>query len=94
MQPWNKVTGEIYPEAVNYWPEMGFDLSRYITDNFHGTKNLGEVLRHRIFVYVGSHDTYYLNEGVAQFQQNVESYGGPGWVSVPIILIGINDSLT
>ena len=75
------MTGEIYPDAVKYWPTMGFDLSRYITDNFHGGKNLGEVLRHRMFLYVGSHDTYYLNEGVAQFQQNVEAYGGPGWVS-------------
>jgi len=42
---------------------------------------LGEVLRHRIFVYVGSHDNYYLNEGVQKFEQNVNSYGGSGWVS-------------
>jgi hypothetical protein len=41
---------------------------------------LGDVLRHRIFVYVGTHDNYYLNEGVMKFEQNVNSYGGPGWV--------------
>jgi hypothetical protein len=44
---------------------------------------LGEVLRGRVFVYVGSHDNYYLNEGVERFEQNVNSYGGAGWVSPP-----------
>jgi hypothetical protein len=43
---------------------------------------LGDVLRHRIFVYVGTHDNYYLNEGVVKFEQNVNSYGGPGWVRI------------
>ena len=47
---------------------------------------MGEVLRHRIFVYVGSHDNYYLNEGVQKFEQNVNSYGGPGWVSARPLL--------
>lgn len=79
-QPWNKVTGEIYPDAVQYWKP--FDLSHYITGNWNGSKNLGDVLRHRIFIYVGSHDNYYLNEGVMKFQQNVESYGGPQWVRI------------
>lgn len=73
------MTGEIYHDAVEYWKP--FDLSRYITDNWAGKKNLGEVLRHRIFVYVGTHDNYYLNEGVMKFEQNVNSHGGPGWVS-------------
>jgi hypothetical protein len=85
FQPWNKVTGEIYPEAVEYWKP--FDLSHYITSNWANAKNLGEVLRGRIFVYVGSHDNYYLNEGVECFQQNVDSYGGAGWVSQPPRLV-------
>ena len=80
LQPWNKVTGEIYPEAVEYWKP--FDLSHYITSNWANAKNLGQVLRGRIFVYVGSHDNYYLNEGVERFQQNVDSFGGAGWVSL------------
>ena len=27
LEPWDKVTGEIYPESVEYWREM--DLSNY-----------------------------------------------------------------
>jgi hypothetical protein len=77
-----QVTAEIYPEAVEYW--RPFDLSHYITDNWANAKNLGEVLRGRVFVYVGSHDNYYLNEGVERFEQNVNSYGGAGWVSLPL----------
>lgn len=84
LEPWDKVTGEIYPGAVAYWKEM--DLTEYITSHWADEKNLGEVLRQRMFVYVGTHDNYYLNEGVAAFEARVNGgrLGGPGWANVTI----------
>ncbi|KAF2216836.1 hypothetical protein CERZMDRAFT_32959 [Cercospora zeae-maydis SCOH1-5] len=83
LEPWDKVTGEIYPEAVDYWKPM--DLSNYVTSNWDNEKKLGQVLRHRLFVYVGTWDDYFLNEGVMEFQKNVESKGGPGWANFTYI---------
>ncbi|KAJ2970362.1 hypothetical protein NUW58_g9722 [Xylaria curta] len=40
LEPWDKVTGEIYPEAVEFWKE--FDLAGYISSNWNNAKNLGE----------------------------------------------------
>jgi hypothetical protein len=79
LEPWDKVTGEIYPEAVDFWKP--FDLANYITTNWNNELNLGEVLKNRIHVYVGLHDDYFLNEGVAQFQTRVEEKGGVGWAN-------------
>lgn len=79
LEPWDKVTGEIYPEAVELWKP--FDLANYITTNWNNTLNLGEVLKDRLHVYVGLQDTYFLNEGVAQFQMRVEEKGGKGWAN-------------
>ncbi|KAI1171169.1 Alpha/Beta hydrolase protein [Nemania sp. FL0916] len=84
LEPWDKVTGEIYPDAVNLWRELDFDLSYYVGSHWRGAKNLGEVLHGRIFLYVGTHDNYYLNEGVANFAQRVSSLGGPDWANVTI----------
>lgn len=83
LEPWDKVTGEIYHDAVEYWKPM--DLSNYITSNWDNEKNLGEVLRNRIYLYVGTLDNYYLNEGVMKFEQNVNGMGGPGWANVTIL---------
>ena len=83
LEPWDKVTGEIYPEAVEYWKPM--DLSHHITSNWDTSKNLGEVLRNRIFIYVGSWDNYFLNEGVMEFQSRVDAKGGAGWANVTIL---------
>ncbi|KAK4574710.1 hypothetical protein LTR86_001551 [Recurvomyces mirabilis] len=83
LEPWNKVTGEIYPAAVEYW--KSFDLSNYITSNWDGPKNLGEVLKNRIFIYVGTHDDYFLNEGVLEFQTRVNAKGGDGWTNVTVL---------
>lgn len=79
LEPWDKVTGEIYPGAVEYWKPM--DLSNYVTSNWDNEKRLGEVLRKRIFVYVGLADNYFLNLGVQQFESNVNGKGGPGWAN-------------
>ncbi|KAK8048010.1 hypothetical protein PG996_016074 [Apiospora saccharicola] len=99
LEPWDKVTGEIYPESVAYWKGMGMDMAEYIAGNWAsnssaatsknsstGGKNLGAALRGRIYVYVGTHDDYYLNEGVAAFGQRVNSLdlGGEGWANITI----------
>ncbi|KAJ9631236.1 hypothetical protein H2204_008321 [Knufia peltigerae] len=83
LEPWNKVTGEIYPEAVEYWKHM--DLANYIVSNWDNERNLGETLSGRIFIYVGTWDNYYLNEGVIEFQKRVDALGGPGWANVTIL---------
>ncbi|EPQ30320.1 uncharacterized protein PFL1_01846 [Pseudozyma flocculosa PF-1] len=83
LEPWNKVTGEIYPEAVEYWKTM--DMAAYLAANWNGTRNLGEALRGRIHVSVGTWDDYFLNEGVLQFQQRIEQLGGKDWAEVTII---------
>lgn len=79
LEPWDKVTGEIYPEAVELWKP--FDLANYITTNWNNKFNLGQVLKNRLHVYVGTNDDYFLNEGVAQFQKRVEEKGGKGWAN-------------
>ncbi|KAJ4392322.1 hypothetical protein N0V93_005947 [Gnomoniopsis smithogilvyi] len=80
LVPWDKVTGEIYPGAVEYWKKM--DLAEYVTSNWNNERNLSEVLRGRLFFYVGLQDNYFLNEGVAQFQSRVEAMeGGAGWAN-------------
>ncbi|KXT02407.1 hypothetical protein AC578_7836 [Pseudocercospora eumusae] len=83
LETWNKVTGEIYPEAVEYWKSM--DLANYILTNWDTDRNLGEALRGRLFVYVGTWDTYYLNEGVEEFKKRVEAKGGVGWANFTIL---------
>lgn len=87
LEPWDKVTGEIYPEAVEYWKPM--DLSHHITSHWNATsKNLGQVLRNRIFIYVGSWDNYFLNEGVQEFSSRVNAQAGgddPHWANITIL---------
>ncbi|PNS19585.1 hypothetical protein CAC42_7429 [Sphaceloma murrayae] len=79
LEAWDKYTGEIYPEAVELW--RPFDLADYITTNWKSSRNLGEVLKNRMFIYVGGRDTYYLNEGVQEFQKRIEAFGGVGWAN-------------
>ncbi|KAJ4331514.1 hypothetical protein N0V87_009095 [Didymella glomerata] len=83
LEPWDKVTGEIYPEAVQYWKP--FDLSDYVVTNFNSTRNLGAALAGRIFIYVGTWDNYFLNEGVMEFQKRTDAAGGAGWANVTIL---------
>ncbi|UPX12641.1 uncharacterized protein EKO05_0003182 [Ascochyta rabiei] len=83
LEPWDKVTGEIYPEAVDFWKL--FDLSAYIVANFNSSRNLGAALAGRLFVYVGTWDDYFLNEGVMEFQKRTDAVGGPGWANVTIL---------
>ncbi|KAJ3536715.1 hypothetical protein NM208_g6607 [Fusarium decemcellulare] len=83
LEPWDKVTGEIYPDAVEYWKPM--DLTQYILNNWNGYRQLGKVLKGRLFIYVGSWDTCYLNEGVQEFQKRISAKGGPDWANVTIL---------
>ncbi|KAI2487838.1 hypothetical protein Ptr902_01971 [Pyrenophora tritici-repentis] len=83
LEPWDKVTGEIYQEAVEHWKP--FDLSNYVVSNFNSSRNLGTALAGRIFVYVGTWDNYYLNEGVMEFQKRTDAAGGSGWANVTIL---------
>ncbi|CAJ2502986.1 Uu.00g103800.m01.CDS01 [Anthostomella pinea] len=84
LEPWDKVTGEIFPDAVEYW--KAFDLTDYIISNWDsGQRNLGEALRGRMFVYVGSWDNYFLNEGVEAFRDRVSARGGPDWANVTVL---------
>lgn len=83
LEPWDKVTGEIYPDAVNYWKP--FDLSNYVVTNFNSSRNLGVALAGRIFIYVGTRDDYFLNEGVMEFQKRTDAVGEPGWANVTIL---------
>jgi enterochelin esterase-like enzyme len=84
LEPWNKVTGEIYEDAVQLWKPM--DLTNYVVSNFNNSKNLGKALAGRVFVYVGTWDTYFLNEGVQEFQTRTNAAnGGQQWANVSII---------
>lgn len=55
LEAWDKVTGEIYPEAVEFWKHM--DLSAYVVANWNNSLNLGTALQGRVFIYVGTHDS-------------------------------------
>lgn len=84
LEPWDKVTGEIFPDAVAYW--RAFDLAAHVTRHWgRDSLNLGDVLRGRIFLYVGSWDNYFLNEGVAAFQAEVSALGGDAWANVTVL---------
>lgn len=83
LEPWDKVTGEIYHDAVELWKP--FDLTDYIISNWNNSKNLGETLAGRLYVYVGTHDDYFLNEGVLEFQKRTDAIGGAGWANVTVL---------
>ncbi|KAJ4316128.1 hypothetical protein N0V94_005616 [Neodidymelliopsis sp. IMI 364377] len=89
LEPWDKVTGEIYPEAVEYWKP--FDLSNYIVTNFNSSWNLGTALAGRIFVYVGTWDDYFLNEGVMEFQKRTDAVARKIWDYLELVEKWIQD---
>jgi hypothetical protein len=71
LEPWNKVNGTIDHGAVDKWKAM--DMSEVLTDHW---ATLGPVLRDKLHIWVGTQDTYYLNEGVKAFQDTVERLSG------------------
>jgi len=69
---WNKLTGEIDHSVAEQWLPM--DLDHYVTTNW---STLGPLLTGRLFFFVGTADTYFLNDAVQLFQQNVEKLTDP-----------------
>jgi hypothetical protein len=73
----NKETGEIDPAVAAYWKEHS-DLSAILQENW---ATLGPKLAGKIHVYVGSADTYFLNNAVYYLEDVLKatknpSYGG------------------
>jgi len=73
---WDKVTGVIDHTVAQQWLPM--DLDNYVTTNW---STLGPLLSDRLFFFVGTADTYFLNNAVQLFQQNTDQLTDPatGW---------------
>jgi hypothetical protein len=70
----DKVTGDIDPAIAAYWREH-FDLSHIIERDW---ANLAPKLQGKIHIYVGSADTFYLNDAVYFAQARLEALK-PAW---------------
>ena len=92
---WDKLTGKIDSNAVNYAREHGYDLRYYLAKNWQA---LGPKLIDKLHVYVGDEDNFYLNLAVYDFQDFLKhtknphyegsfAFGRPnkghGWQPVP-----------
>lgn len=72
---WNKLTGAIDHTVAQQW--LPKDLDNYVTTNW---ATLAPLLRGRLFFFVGTADTFFLNDAVQLFQQNVEQLDpAPNW---------------
>ena len=69
----NKESGEIDPATAAYWREH-FDLSAILAKNW---ATLGPKLEGKIHVYVGSADTYFLNDGVYYIEDVLKATQNP-----------------
>jgi hypothetical protein len=69
----NKETGEIDPVTAAYWKEH-YDLSAILQKNW---ATLGSKLEGKIHVYVGSADTYFLNDGVYYLEDILNATTNP-----------------
>ena len=69
----NKETGEIDPATAAYWKEH-YDLSAILQKNW---VTLGPKLEGKIHVYVGSADTYFLNDGVYYLEDVLNATTNP-----------------
>ena len=69
----DKVTGDIDPTVAAYWRDH-YDLTHIIQRDW---PTLGPKLRGKIHIYVGSADTYYLNDAVYYAQATLESLKNP-----------------
>jgi Putative esterase len=73
QQIFDKETGEIDPATAAYWKEH-YDLSAILARDW---ATLGPKLEGKIHVYVGSADTYFLNDGVYHLQDVLEGLKDP-----------------
>jgi hypothetical protein len=69
----DKKTGEIHPELAQYWREH-YDLSHILQRDW---STLGRKLRGKIHVYVGSADTYFLNDAVSYIEDFLKQTKDP-----------------
>jgi hypothetical protein len=69
----NKETGEIDPSTAAYWKEH-YDLSAILQKNW---STLGSKLEGKIHVYVGSADTYFLNDAVYYLEDVLKATTNP-----------------
>jgi hypothetical protein len=69
----NKETGEIDPATAAYWKEH-YDLSEILQKNW---ASLGPMLEGKIHVYVGSADTYFLNDAVYYLEDVLNATKNP-----------------
>jgi hypothetical protein len=71
----NKETGAIDETTAEYWREH-YDLSAFIAKNW---ATLGAKLEGKIHVYVGSADTYFLNDGVYYLEGVLKDMKNPAY---------------
>src|SRR5262249_993420 len=71
----DKVTGDIDPAVAAYWREH-YDLTHIIQRDW---KTLGPKLAGKIHIYVGSADTFYLNDAVYYAQDTLEKLRNPAY---------------
>jgi hypothetical protein len=69
----DKETGEIDATTAAYWKEH-YDLSAILQKNW---SSLGPMLEGKIHVYVGSADTYFLNDGVYYLEEVLNATKNP-----------------
>lgn len=72
---WDKQTGDIDHAVADYWREH-YDLSNIIKRDW---ATLGPKLAGKIHIYVGSADTYYLNDAVYYAQDVLEALKNPAY---------------
>jgi hypothetical protein len=69
----NKLTGEIDPAVAAYWKEH-YDLSAILERDW---ASLGPKLQGKLHIYVGSADTYFLNDAVYYLEDFLKSANPP-----------------
>jgi hypothetical protein len=70
---WDKRTGAIDHTVAAYWKKH-FDLSSIVATDW---ARLGPKIAGRLHVYVGTEDTYFLNDGVSYFEQRTNTLTSP-----------------
>jgi hypothetical protein len=72
---WDKLTGDIDHQVADYWRDH-FDLTHIVQRDW---STLGPKLAGKIHIYVGSADTYYLNDAVYYAQDTLEALKNPAY---------------
>ncbi|HEY4019696.1 MAG TPA: alpha/beta hydrolase-fold protein [Pseudonocardiaceae bacterium] len=70
---WDKQSGVIDHEVAAYWGKHS-ELSSVVSDNWSA---LGPKIAGRLHIYVGTEDTYFLNNGVEFFEQKTNKLTAP-----------------